>query len=199
MASNGRQLFVARLRREGRYPEWSARLKQLHQETGKSYLLIMDQVMQEMGYVSCADEKARVKQFEASVQETGLQADLTFLEVFNRLPRKAPRQIELDWVAAHPLMSEFDRRNDPSVHIKVLGKHLLAVEDGGVCEHGECKSQVAANELQHWCNHTGEFYKRRLSDSPKRTEETAKGGVEEDLTLAEVERLLKSLNTDTVS
>src|SRR6185312_12435944 len=52
-----RTMFIERMKREGREPEWFATVKQLMAETGKGFWTVSWDAMRKMGYTTPAEEK----------------------------------------------------------------------------------------------------------------------------------------------
>ncbi len=188
---NARTLFFARLKREGRYADFQARIKAKEEETGKTYLSLMLGVMKEMGYVSQNDERTRADQYELTKPETEgeerAQVSLSseaarFERAVAALPKKAKEKDIMEWINCHPAMLRAARTGSATV---------LGIDD-----IRRAPSQGAVNQLQHWSNHQDAFHVKYLEIKKKEiqgAEDEPDSIKNADPTLAECEILLREV------
>lgn len=198
-----RELFVERMKREGREAEWHEKVKSKQTETGKGFSAASWVVMREMGYTLPEVERALHAEYEKNLHLTSAQKEMkenlqeireeirvqTFEEAMAKLPANASVQVELKWIAAHPAMTRLDRANDKTKSILIDWNDILHAP------HGAAPSRAAANMLQHWVNRPGEFHKQMLSEQ-KKAEDAAGNSAqhaESDEDLAEVRHLLSQV------
>jgi len=193
-----KRMFVERMRREGREPEWFARGKAAVEETGKHFSHIIFTVMRDMGYESVQKERELLAAHENSLHLTSseksrkkVQDEIreerkvkNFDEALRMLPNKASVSEEIDWIRAHPAMSKKNRQKDQ------INAVLVTAEDILQAPHGKAPSQAAVHQLQHWMNHPGEFFKQLLGEHKKKSEGDSGKGVESEHDLGKVERML---------
>jgi len=205
------QKFYERLRREGRYHHWGPLVKRLSAENGKSQGQNKWEAARQLGYTTAEDEhrlhqawldqceadkkaaaekvveeaKARILAEQAETEAAKLAAH-NFVSACAGLPDEAPVPIEIKWIRAHPAMSRRDRDPDASAI-------LVTPDDILTPPHGPAPSKSAVAQLQHWVNDPREFFKALLSEHKKITGDTGTVKAEEDMDLAEVQRLLKEV------
>ena len=114
-----RQLFVERMKREGREAEWHATLKKVMDETGKKFGQAAPQAMREMGYEGPKEERKLYDEHLANLHKTSAERALEkevataredakvarFEQAVALLPNNAPKAVELAWIEAHPAMA----------------------------------------------------------------------------------------------
>lgn len=186
-------MFVARMRREGREKEFREKITAAIQATGQRFNQVSWPVMREMGYISAADERDRLRKHEETMHLTSRQlANETikeeiraervienFEEAVRMLPDKCSVSDEIDWIRAHPAMSRLGRSKNNLKHVDITAEDVL------MPPHGRAPSKSAVYALQHWCNMPNEFYKQILAEQKKRQEDGTtplSGETEEDLT-----------------
>lgn len=196
------QLFLARIRREGRWREWADTLERLMKETGKPYGYVRPRAMRELGYLGADQERNLALLYEQegyvspiteviSEEQKIRQAEkrvTDYEEAIATLPDHCPASMVMDWVAAHPAMSRLARNPDKT---KVV---LISADDILRAPHGKAPSKEAARTLQHWANCPHEFYKQRLSEQKKaKSGEDASSRIEMDEDIGKIEQLLREV------
>jgi hypothetical protein len=207
------QKFWERMKREGRKPLWAPTLKKIM--TGPpemKYGAAKWEAARQLGYEGPENEHRLHAEFlsgEARKVEEEKAANIAAAEVKLReeqrlrdeatadarnfeaacakLPDKAPVAAEIDWVRAHPAMSRQDRMPGGIGHV------LITPDDIESPPHGCAPSKGAVAMLQHYANNPREFFKTLLSEQKKITGETGQAKQDEDVEMAEVERLLKEV------
>jgi hypothetical protein len=206
------QKFYERLRREGRYHHWGPLVRRLSAENGKSQGQNKWEAARQLGYTTAEDEHrlhqawldkceadkkaeqerviaeaaARIRAEQEQTEAAKFAAN-SFVAACAGLPDEAPVPIEIKWIRAHPAMSRRDR--DP-------GDSAILVTPDDILNppHGPAPSKSAVAQLQHWVNDPREFFKALLSEHKKITGESGTVKAEEDVDLAEVQRLLKEVS-----
>jgi hypothetical protein len=211
----GRRIFLERMKAEGRYKEYIAKVKARKAETGQGWSVCTWPVMREMGYLGPQGERnAEVErlQKQVEVQAETIQAvrgekvaasleekKLTirqealrrnFEEAVASLPPKAPYQEEIDWIRAHPAMMRQARS-----HSKKGTPVNICADDVLCAPHGKAPSHSAVYMLAHWSNNPAKFFEKIL-DEHKKLRDAAGGkvkGATVDHGISEIETLLNSL------
>lgn len=198
-------LFLDRMVREGRIPEWDAALTEGETIHGKDTVEASQHAMLLMEFVSEEDELQRKAVWQAANMPK-MVAQPTFVDaVFTRgdeeesirdfnnalvdLPDKAAVSTEMDWIRTHPAMVRQSRSSDVTKQVIITSRDIL------YAPHGKAPSKAAVFALQHWVNHPHEFYKQLLSEQKKKGDAAGANKAEEDLGLPEVERLLKTIQS----
>jgi len=192
-----RQLFVERMKREGRGKEWFRLLKEEMAATGKQHGAIVTVVMRKMGYVSADDEREREARYLDGLKTSAVLDEvkgligamkedvvLEFEAAVATLPDTATAQAEIDWIRAHPAMARMNRTQDRISNVLITAEDILSPP------HGPAPSKGAVYALQHWANHPTEFFKNLLSEQKKATDSGGPNGTIGGDDLSEVERLL---------
>jgi len=195
-----RLLFSERMKRDGRYKEFVDRVEKRMEEESKTWTGAVWPVMREMGYEGPNQERALYQKLLEASHKTALQTQVqatrneireerlreNFELALAELPDTAPVAVEMDWIRAHPAMMRQSRQSSP--------KQVSISADDVLCPpHGKAPSKGAANALQHWVNHTAEFFKQMLSEHKKKQETQAAQQREMDEDLDEIEALLKEI------
>jgi hypothetical protein len=91
------------------------------------------------------------------------------------LPPNAPKAKELEWIEAHPAMMR-QSRLQAGVLSRSGGLVILTARDILSAPHGPCPSRSAANQLQHWVNHSQKFFEQIMSEAKKKSTGDGAGG-----------------------
>lgn len=192
----GMDLFEDRMRREGRFEEYTQACKRKRIDEGLTYMPGKWSVLRDWGYVDVATEEALLMAWEREIglgrlevadhedQKARAQVELRkdFERAFSALPDTAPTQDEIDWVRSHPAMTR--KARDPDIPCVEITAEDIAT----------APSKSAVIMLQNWANNPNEFLKRLLDEHKKATTVEEKPSVvrEED-DLQDTEELLRSL------
>jgi hypothetical protein len=95
----------------------------------------------------------------------------------------ASRDVELDWVYAHPAMRRGQRQDNLTQRV------MVTVDDILTPPHGKAPSQAAVNTLVNWVDQPRRFFEQQ-DKKHKPGQGAAKTVEEEDMGLEEVKRLL---------
>jgi len=180
-------MFKQRMKREGRSSELETRVRAVMQSEGLLYGSAMRKEMPAMGFIS-DDAEIRLyrehqmtvghlatENFEAmDAEEERLRtADEDYEEALMTLSPNAPKAKELEWIEAHPAMMRQARLQAGSVSGVATGRTsnvvLLTAKDILKAPHGMCPSRSAANQLQHWVNHSQKFFEQIMSEAKKKS------------------------------
>lgn len=177
---SGITLFKERLAREGRLEAFEAKKRELtaeHEGDGTHHLKIEQLAAKALGYESPAAELALCGE--------NPKAALSWDAIMARLPAKADDTTETQWIAAHPAMSRQLRAGDKDSPVVVTTKDIA-----------DAPSRTAVNDLLGWMERPTKFLEMRFQEARKRLDE--KGSEEEsvDVSLGEVERLLKEFRSE---
>lgn len=170
----GISYFKERMEREGRLDEFELKKREMTEEFPDHHHLKIEQLAAKaLGYIGRREE-VRLS------GELPPKAGMPWDEIMASLPAKVADTVETQWIAAHPAMSRKSR-----------GK----LKDGSVVvttvDIADAPSRVAVNALLGWVDRPEKFHEMLLQETRKRLDE---GGEEEelrDVSLKEVERLLK--------
>lgn len=202
-----RKLFYQRMEREGRSKKFQARVKEIQTLTGKLWGQARDMVMKEpeWGY-SAKTERKLHEEYLANLHKTSAQQEMDKIRDEIREERKlenfedalasipaatASRQVEIDWIRAHPAMTRKDRQSDKTKPVLIDANDIL------YAKHGPAPSRAAVQALQHWVNLPHEFHKQLLAEYKKSVEEQQAREAVADTGLSEIERLLKEVEDAT--
>lgn len=168
------KLFGMRMEREGRSKEYNARIKEVMAD-GKPFFQARILVMKEFGYAgpeaerSFAEEHKREQRKAVEMEILGEVREearvKTFEDAIVMITGTASPAAEIEWVRSHPAMSRWDRQRDKTKPVEITADDIL------YAPHGQAPSRSAVNQLIHWANRPGEFYKQILSEHRKRVEE----------------------------
>jgi hypothetical protein len=199
----GNEAFLHRLRCEGREIEYREKIRQMNLDTGLPFVVCSKTLRKQMGFVS---DKEELRLYQERILN-GIQPDpdLTvsgsnrnksklgeaialsmFDEALQRLPHRADRRAELDWVASHPAMIRAHRSNGRK-------SHILTANDVLNTSAGPAPSKAAVNMLQHWVTDPNEFFKQSLAEQRKVKDSDESKNQLKDKTVSEIEALLNSL------
>jgi hypothetical protein len=174
-------MFRQRMKREGRSAELDSRLQAAIQQHS---LLVGEamrkHVMPAMGFVSNEAEVRLYREHQklihhfaaenevaADAEEERIRtADEEYEDALMTLPPNAPKAKELEWIEAHPAMM---RQSRLQAGAKPSGAVLLTAKDILNAPHGPCPSRSAANQLQHWVNHSQKFFEQIMSEAKKKS------------------------------
>lgn len=201
MAEPVTKIFQQRMDRAGRLKDLNNRCKELMAETGKSYSTVRWQAMREFGYEGPKEEQALHAEYLASEREKleeevlgeslRQQAETAeekeareFEQAYQSLPLTASPASEIEWIRSHPAMSRMDRQSDKTKPVKITAED--ARHEGGC-------SQSAVNQLCHWANRPGEFYKQLLQEHRKKIEDEGQSDKRADPSLADVQAYLSQV------
>lgn len=197
----GKVVFDARMRAEGKGDQFDAKI-QYYRKQGMSQPKAFDMAAKDFGYNGTKREKV-LKALESPLDENEKHAvrsriakDAAFEAAIVALPVVADRNAELDWVRRHPAMNRLDRMSKDDLE-STGGKVIISVADITRPPHGQCPSQGAARDLQHWSNRPEDFYNkilaidRRTGNSKK--DEEAETKVTSDPGIEDVEKMLAEL------
>lgn len=167
------KLFVERMEREGRGKELRARIKAL-MEDGLYWSQAQRQANKEFGYVGAKEERALAAEYEVSKRkeiEREILGEVreevrakTFEDAIELVTKTTSPAAEIEWIRAHPAMSRLDRQKDKTKPVQITADDIL------YAPHGPAPSRSAVNQLIHWANRPGEFYKQILAEHRKRVE-----------------------------
>lgn len=196
-------MFRQRMEREGRREELDRR-RQGHLDAGVHPRKATRLAMHEMGFVSGPDEieqhwafrvTQKVKEPHESppvVLASGAfdenRSRSTWNAAMRLLPNTAALTVELDWIGAHPAMSQ-----------RVLGSEpddaIVTVDDVLCPSHGRAPSKRAVNQLLHWVHKPGDFFKGLLAGRKKTAEGEGGAGAAavKDMGLEEARRILEQM------
>lgn len=181
-------MFRQRMKREGRSVELENRVRPVMEERGLLYRAAMRlYVMPAMGFISDEAEVRLYRQHMMDVHHVASEtiaaedaeeerlrtADEEYEEALMTLPPNAPKAKELEWIEAHPAMMRQSRLQAGS---KSSGIVLLMAKDILNAPHGLCPSRSAANQLQHWVNHSQKFFEQIMSEAKKKSTGDGAGG-----------------------
>lgn len=184
-------MFRQRMKREGRSAELETRVRAVMQERGLLYRAAMRlYVMPAMGFISDEAEVRLYRQHmmdvhhlasetvvaEDAEEERLRTADEEYEDALMTLQPNAPKAKELEWIEAHPAMMRQSRLQAGSVSGKSSGVVLLMAKDILNAPHGPCPSRSAANQLQHWVNHSQKFFEQIMSEAKKKSTGDGTGG-----------------------
>jgi hypothetical protein len=195
-------LFCDRLKREGRYKDFMARVKAYMAEHSLRWGQALRPVMIEFGFESPKKEKALAAQWEAECTTYGvdlkIRKHITKLDegirldniedIISRLPSCANPSVEMDWIRSHPAMCR-RKLNPQADQIKIMPEDLLHAPGG------KCPSAAAALMLINYADAPAEFFKQVLTEHKKKTEGgEASQTVEGPADWAELEKQLEEIN-----
>lgn len=186
------QMFRHRMKREGRSEELNALLREVMNEGLQFSTAMRTVVMPKMGFVSDEAEIRIYREHQAVVHHLSIENEVAFDAEEERartdeqeyeaalltLPSNAPKAKELEWIEAHPAMMRQSRllatgRAGASGKPAVV---LLTARDILNAPHGVCPSRSAANQLQHWVNHSQKFFEQIMSEAKKKSGGDGTGG-----------------------
>lgn len=167
------KMFEHRMEREGRIKEYRARVKEV-MDDGLMYNKARHQVMVEFGYPGPVAERALAAE-HAAAQRREVEREIlgevreevrirTFEEAIELVTSTTSPAAEIEWIRAHPALSRLDRQKDKTKPVDITADDIL------YAPHGPAPSRSAVNQLIHWANRPGEFYKQILAEHRKRVE-----------------------------
>jgi hypothetical protein len=182
-------MFKHRMKREQRSAELEKRVRARMEAKSLLYGPALREVMPEMGFVSDDAEIRLYRQHMMAVGHLGLEtslaldaeeerlktADEEYEEALMTLPPNAPKAKELEWIEAHPAMMRQARLQASSSRTG-SSVVLLTAKDILGAPHGLCPSRSAANQLQHWVNHSQKFFEQIMSEAKKKSTGDGTGG-----------------------
>jgi hypothetical protein len=195
----GRKLFIARMKREGRWREWTSKVRTYQENGAKHYSVAALKAMKEMGFEGIDGEeeleKKRLYGLDASERAIAhharrrLEKDERdakgFEGVVSALPTRAPYQDEIDWIRAHPAMMRLGRSQDKTQAVRIGINDILNTPAG------RAPSQSAVYMLEHWANNPSKFYEKTLDEHKKiKDADGTKGKPVVDAGIGEIEALL---------
>jgi len=175
-AKTSRELFVDRLRREGRYAAYEKRFKEVYKK-GDTRWVIQLRVFKEFGYMDGATEfiladewvegeslksskkTERLIDADAARDRRSVKAAKSYRALLAALPDSAPSGVVLDWILAHPAMIRYLRR---PLDEKMAVVQIKAEDIEGA------PSKSAVNQLWYWANHPAKFFETMLTVRSKR-------------------------------
>jgi len=185
-------VYYQQVETEGRLDEWRREWELAVQRyPGRSAWFVSGHVSKQMGHDAKWEKRqpSRTRYVEARIAEE----ERNFDDVVGNLPLTASYGDELDWVSTHPKISAM--RRSPKKRIILGARDILQPPNG------PCPSQRAARLLQQFVDSPGLFWKLVQEYQKRFGQNDAKNGrkvVEseevEDLTLPELERLLKEVS-----
>lgn len=100
------------MKREGRFSEWQKALATVQQETGKKYAQVKYTAIKQCGYHGPDHERQlhihwlAMEQAKSQLSvEQKVDADETFEAALAKLPLKADRDVELEWIMSHTALA----------------------------------------------------------------------------------------------
>ena len=168
MDEETRDQFILRMQKDGLWTACST---------------FMDEVARQLMSEGYHTSEARKKAFEEAKKKFPRGQDVSvrdpgkFDKKVAGLPERASVTLEQNWIKNHPAMRRGTRAEDKSKDI------ILTLED-----LKGAPSQWAVNQLQHWCNRTGEYFKTCLAEDRKQMA-NEKGSLSKDETDADLEPL----------
>lgn len=208
------RLFRERLKREGRFVDFQARVEELRDavEGGRDTPLswahatraAMGKARIEFGFQGEGEyalsqefrdtlymDERQKKQREAAKRYKANVKAKTFEEALERLPHTTDPAKEMDWVGSHPAMMRQPRGEVD----EATGRVLIGIKDITSSSVGPAPSKRAVIILQNHVDDPKEFIKVVLSEHKKAqaTGDVAEGNEAIDINVEEVRRMLAAL------
>lgn len=210
------KLFKERLKREGRYDIYMARVEELKQhhpggQTGMDAAQVgreaQAKAREEFGFLGKGEvpvskefldaqylERRARKQRDAQKQYRQKKRDRVFLEALAALPHTTDPAKEMDWVGSHPALL----RQARGEVTEDTGKVLITVADVTSSIVGPAPSKRAVIILQNQVDSPTDFLKVLLSEHKKAqgSGDVGEGNEAVDLTIDEVRKMLAATDGD---
>lgn len=201
------QLFLDRLKREGKHAEYKARIRVLI-EGGLHSSKAAVKARVEYGYKG-REERDILNREIATVRMTTVQEVISkgqrahkarrktksFESLLTELPATGPIDADMAWVQSHPAMSRYERQ----VIADGGSPQPVLVSNEDIHEvNGTAPSRRAVLMLQNWVNRAPEFYKSIIGEHRKHTTSgTGSNNGQEDAVkddgLADLDRMLTQM------
>lgn len=186
-----KKLFTERLRREGRWQEFSKAVADLSAAEGCVFNVAFKRLMPQYGFESAKEEW---KHFCKYLRENGLDPkgfsetgipDYEFFRALDTLPANAPVSVEINWILAHSAMLRFHRGSGEAV--RITESDILHAT------HGPAPSRQAVIKLQHWANHPDKFFQQVLTEDKKQIEQAEDVASETKEDFSDIHALLEEV------
>lgn len=173
---SAQNMFVARMREEGRMKEWEAALEAARVTHGSASGGASTEAMRAMGYKSPHEERkyiiekvlnqlnAHAKQKRNAEKQEIIddQKRLDYDMAYRALPNTGEPSAENDWVSSHPALTRKIDNNLAAQDVVVI-----TMEDITDSPNGPAPSKKAVNTLKWAANRPQEFFKAMISKQKK--------------------------------
>ncbi len=195
---SGRELFFARLRSSGRWPEFRSVVDRIRASEGLRWSPANYKAMRQFGYLGPDGERAlhlkdRDRELEDEMREEieedrRVSAEPSLEDAMVGLPNRVDSDTEWSWIGSHPKMAGRDDGEEV----------FLVASDVLEPPNGMAPSRSAVLGLQHWVNNKSEFFKHLVQLDKKRATPKASDDervVHEEAEADEIEAMLREFRS----